>query len=296
MPVPRVLPRIAILQFQPKIGQISTNITRARELCRGIPPRSVDLVCLPEMAFSGYVFDSAATISPYLEHPRAGPTSMFCSELAKHLKCYVVAGYPERLEQSEVEQYLAETGTHVVGANSAALYGPEGEWVGGYRKTNLFETDKTWAKPGTGFATFSLPPPLNNMALAICMDLNAQPPHQWTIADGPFEVADFCLDQKTNLLVLLNAWLDSGEQPEEDYDMHTMNFWAERLRPLWVESSPASQETLVIICNRGGAENGKTFAGSSAVFCMRQGRGKKGILRAVLGREDEDVMVWDTSI
>lgn len=96
----------------------------------------------------GYNFESAAAIDPYLETPRTGPTSRFCTELASHLKCYVVAGYPERLELSEVEQYLIETGTDVVGANSAALYDPEGEWVGAYRKTNLFSTDKTWAKPG----------------------------------------------------------------------------------------------------------------------------------------------------
>ncbi|KAF8215013.1 carbon-nitrogen hydrolase [Mycena galopus ATCC 62051] len=296
MPIPRVSPRIAILQFQPKIGQISANIAKARELCRGIPQKSVDLVCLPEMAFSGYVFDSAAAISPYLEYPRTGPTSMFCAELAQRLECYVVAGYPERLEQSEVEQYLTETGTRVVGANSAALYGPQGEWVGGYRKTNLFSTDKTWAKPGSGFTTFSLPQPLHNLTLAICMDLNAQPPHQWTTADGPYEVADYCLTQRTNLLVLLNAWLDSGEQPESDYDIHTIDFWAERLRPLWVESTSASQEIRVVVCNRGGDENGKTFAGSSAAFRMKPGGGKAGILCAALDREDEDVMVWDSSI
>ncbi|KAJ6504696.1 carbon-nitrogen hydrolase [Mycena vitilis] len=297
MPIPRLSPRIAVVQFKPKIGQISANIAKARELCRGIAPRSIDLLCLPEMVFSGYVFDSAAAISPYLEHPRTGPTSTFCAELAERLKCYVVAGYPERLEPLEVEQYLAETGSHVVGANSAALYGPEGQWVGGYRKTNLFSTDKPWAKPGTGFATYSLPPPLRTVSLGICMDLNAQPPHSWTIAEGPYEMANYCLTQKTDLLVLLNAWLDSEEQQEDEYDMHTMDYWAQRLRPLWSKSdgSPNVRETIVVVCNRGGHENGKTFAGSSAVFRMTQEGGKSGILRAALGREDEDVMVWDSS-
>ncbi|KAJ7701396.1 carbon-nitrogen hydrolase [Mycena rosella] len=295
MPIPRVSPRIAVVQFQPKIGQVQANMAKARELCRGIPPRSVDLVCLPEMVFSGYVFENAAAISPYLEHSKTGPTSRFCSELAQRLKCYVVAGYPERLEPSEVDQYLSETGAHVVGANSATFYGPEGEWVGGYRKTNLFSTDKTWAMPGTGFATFSLPPPLRTVSLGICMDLNAQPPSSWTIKDGPYELADYCLAQKTNILVMLNAWLDSDEQPENEHDMDTLNFWAERLRPLWIESSTSSQETIVVVCNRGGDENGKTFAGSSAIFRMRQGEGKYGVLRAALGREDEDVMVWDSS-
>jgi protein N-terminal amidase len=145
------------------------------------------------------------------------------------------------------------------------------------------------------------------------MDLNAQPPHSWTTRDGPFELADHCLAENSNILVLLNAWLESGEQPQDEYDMHTMNFWAERLRPLWQEAGGESMhETLVVVCNRGGSENGlnasrishfrltlvflgKTFAGSSAVFHMRQGRGKAGVLRAALGREEEDVMLWDSS-
>lgn len=105
------------------------------------------------------------------------------------------------------------------------------------------------------------------------MDLNAQPPHSWTIEEGPYEIADYCLSQGTNVLVLLNAWLDSGTDAQEDYDRHTQLFWTARLRPLWERSgvvndskagkgSPArpvesSKETLVIICNRTGEENGK---------------------------------------
>ena len=35
-----------------------------------------------------------------------------------------------------------------VGANAAVLYGPDGEFVGDYRKTNLYTTDMTWARAG----------------------------------------------------------------------------------------------------------------------------------------------------
>lgn len=99
----------------------------------------------------GYVFPTSASISPHLEHPRTGPTSVFCAELASRLRCYVAAGYPERLKSHEVESGADEIGsaTERIGANSAVIYGPDGEWVGGYRKTNLFHTDQSWAKPGT---------------------------------------------------------------------------------------------------------------------------------------------------
>jgi hypothetical protein len=89
------------------------------------------------------------------------------------------------------------------------------------------------------------------------MDLNAQPPAEWTTAEGPYELADHCVENKTNLLVLLNAWLDSGiqedgdliaERSEDGYeengeeenneemtgpDWSTLDFWTARLWPLW---------------------------------------------------------------
>ena len=185
-----------------------------------------------------------------------------------------------------------------VGANSAIMYGPSGEWIGGYRKTNLFETDKSWAKPGkehsfnlfishlisripgTGFAAFTLTLPLTsaqhshhsfvtitspsvaapslNMSLGICMDLNPQPPAEWTsITAGPYELADHCVKHKSKLLVLLNAWLDptvdvaqddkdsecqdettkedeeGDSSDDEEPEWGTLNYWSARLRPLW---------------------------------------------------------------
>lgn len=91
---------------------------------------------------TGYMFPDSQSISRYLEEPKAGPTSRLCSELASRLQCYVTAGYPERLSTEEAEGSK-------IGANSAILYGPKGEWIGGFRKTNLFRTDLTWAKAGT---------------------------------------------------------------------------------------------------------------------------------------------------
>lgn len=58
----------------------------------------------------------------------------------------MAAGYPEVLKSEE--RGRNEDGSEMVGANSAALFSPDGAYVGGYRKTNLFMTDKTWAKPG----------------------------------------------------------------------------------------------------------------------------------------------------
>ena len=106
------------------------------------------------------MFENSSAILPHLEQPRTGATSLFCAELAKNLGCYVIAGYPECLSPQELDEIsksaatsgpqVTESGTeiHQVGANSAVLYGPDGVWVGGYRKSHLFKTDLTWAKAG----------------------------------------------------------------------------------------------------------------------------------------------------
>ena len=136
------------------------------------------------MCLSGYIFNSATAILPYLEQPRIGPTSLLARSLARRLRCHVVAGYPEALSEDSGDGApvpepsskqldesrpdpeeaaasglgLAEAGPREmkelegeglgVGYNSAIVVGPEGEIVGNYRKAFRFETDKCWAKEG----------------------------------------------------------------------------------------------------------------------------------------------------
>ncbi|KIJ64615.1 hypothetical protein HYDPIDRAFT_111995 [Hydnomerulius pinastri MD-312] len=327
--------RVAVVQFAPKIGEVQANIAKARELCKGLAPESIDLLCLPEMIFSGYMFPNATSISPYLEHPRTGPTSAFCAEIARHLHCYVAAGYPERLEPQISSPGAEDSATNrpqLIGANSAVLYGPTGEHVGAYRKTNLFETDLTWAAAGIGFSTLHLPPPLGPTTIAICNDLNVQKPAVWeSLADGPYELAQHCIRSGTRLLVLLNAWLhpDQGEPNQDNKpgrnDLKTdgnesdglepnwqvINYWATRLRPVWANVEEAwtgkdqkgrseanqdhSKELLVVLCNRFGNEGEKAFAGSSAMLSMHRGSGRPRLLHA-MGEREEGVSVWTAKI
>jgi len=307
--VPRVSLRIAVVQFAPQIGHVQQNIEKARVFCDSLVPGSVDLLCLPEMIFTGYVFESASAILPFLEHPRTGVTPEFCASTARRLQCYVAAGYPERLEPHELENRTLEDGSvvDVVGANSAVVYGPDGTCVAHGRKSYLFYMDKPWAKPGHGFTTFHLPPPLNTVTLGICNDLNPRSP--WTLDGGPYELADHCLQTGSSLLILLNAWLDSGKYEDEEEDISTLNYWATLLRPLWYRMDKGSigdhgseppnpnqsgdTETVVVICNRSGDENGSTFAGSSALFHLRQSAGKPVLLENMTRRQ-EGVCVWIT--
>ncbi|KAI0322393.1 carbon-nitrogen hydrolase [Amylostereum chailletii] len=298
--------RIAVLQFAPKIGEVEHNIQKAREHCLNILPNSIDLLCLPEMIFTGYAFSGSSEIAPFLEQPRLGQTSLFCAEIARKLCCYVTAGYPERLKPHELVEGKDDTGAVVecIGANTAVVYGPGGEWVGETRKTNLFRTDLTWAKPGSGFTTFHLPPPLGRVTVGICNDLNPAAASS-SFDGGSYEIADYCLKTNTDILVLLNAWLDSEGDEGSDEDWPTLNYWATRLRPLWMTSEsdanssgtktfaspPLPHQTIAVVCNRNGQEKDMKFAGSSAIFRFDREAGRPLLLDAMT-REDEGVKIW----
>lgn len=179
------------------------------------------------------MFPDAPSIAPYLEHPKTGPTSSFCAALASRLKCYVVAGCPERLVDAEPAIALtpparspAVTSTPTpnpnptltnppppLGANAALLYDTTGHLLHTYHKSNLFPTDLTWARPGPGFTTLDLPMPFGRTAVAICNDVNVDTGAVWdSIERGPYELAGYCRREGVRVLVLLNAWLKEEEE------------------------------------------------------------------------------------
>jgi len=90
-------------------------------------------------------------------------------------------------------------------------------------------------------------------------------------------------------------------------DISTMNYWATMLRPLWYrmgnnndgedaaepQNISEDSETVVVICNRSGTENGATFAGSSSLFRLQQNAGLPLLLEN-MSRREEGVCVWTT--
>jgi len=91
------------------------------------------------------------------------------------------------------------------------------------------------------------------------MDLNPSTSAVWTsIEDGPYELASFAMDQNTELLIILCAWLDSEKSPGERWDISTANYWVARLYPLWKgrKDQKNNKETVVVLCNRSGSEGG----------------------------------------
>ena len=50
--------RIACLQFNPELGRVLENITRANTLLQAASPQNVDILVLPELAFTGTPLES----------------------------------------------------------------------------------------------------------------------------------------------------------------------------------------------------------------------------------------------
>lgn len=130
---------------------------------------------------------------------------------------------------------------------------------------------------------------------------------------GPYEIAEYCIENNVDTLVLLCAWLRSTYFDElgvdQPSDTNTLNYWIARLRPLW---HAGTDKYTVIICNRTGTERGQfcvlmfkfydsidnvmgtgsTFAGTSTVLRSRSDRQLPRIL-TMMGKEEEGALVVD---
>lgn len=307
---------IAILQFNPTLGAVSFNINHADALLRSInPSQQLDLLVLPELAFSGYNFSSLEAIEPYLEPTTAGTTTEWASSTAKRLGCHVIVGYPERCE-ADARNY-----------NSTVTVSPTGEVLLNYRKSFLYYTDEKWAAEGpagscssshhtanhTPFFAGSLGS-LGTVGHGICMDIN---PYKFTAPWTEYEFATCMLRNSVKLVVLSMAWLTRllpGEltlEPEAP-DMETVAYWLERFFPFLA----SDEEVIVVFANRCGTEGTQAgsvevengvevvetgdrvcYAGSSCVMKFQAGGVRifeRGEGPSILGKGEEGVLVVDT--
>lgn len=113
LPCPTMKLRIACVQYDSRIGQVERNIQHVDRLLTALRPEDVDILLLPEMAFTGYVFASKDEVDPLVEDAK-GPTVTWAAGVAQKLRCHVQVGFPER--------------DHASGAfyNSAAIVTPGG--------------------------------------------------------------------------------------------------------------------------------------------------------------------------
>ncbi|KXX75284.1 Protein N-terminal amidase, partial [Madurella mycetomatis] len=281
--------KIACLQFSPQVGDIDNNLNRADAVLNKANAEDLeglDLLVLPELAFTGYNFKSLQHISPFLEHAGSGITSLWARTTALKHDCTVVVGYPEKVDVS------AKWPTSPEYYNSALVVDNDGDTIANYRKSFLYYTDETWAlEGGDGFFEDTIPG-LGNVALGICTDLN---PYKLEAPWDAFEFGFHVLDSHANVVIMTMAWQthqdpSSFSRRPNEPDLETLVYWVQRLEPLI--RAERDDEVIVVFCNRTGAEEEATYTGTSAVIGIKGG---EVFVYGVLGRGVKDILVVDTN-
>lgn len=311
--------RIACVQLDPKHGDKAATLVSAKRLLSDLilhkEQRPVDLVVLPELALTGYVFRDYAHIEPLLESPSSldGLGLAYASELAQTLSCYVAMGFAESVPHQTIPSAnpaksaarirydarpsdIRDQGPSPLSFpahNSAALFGPNGELIHTFRKHFLFDDDKRWASEGAGFEAITLPG-FGNVCIAICMDLN---PFEFKTSFESCELATFCAEHEVDYLILPMAWLlpkdelIGGTTAVKQPSISTINYWALRCQPFFNATAglrPGAPKYL-ITANRTGTEGSSTFAGSSCVLQMKQA--ERPVLLDALGTREEGILL-----
>lgn len=121
---------VSVLQYEPFFLKPEENFAKIRAM---LEPIKSDLVVLPELALSGYVFKSIDEVAQIAESIPAGKIFTAFRELAKKLDCSICYGFAEKEEDTFY--------------NSSALVNPD-ESYHIYRKIHLFHREKLFFSPG----------------------------------------------------------------------------------------------------------------------------------------------------
>ncbi|TFB03282.1 Protein Amidase [Trichoderma ghanense] len=278
--------RIGCLQFAPQVGDVDNNLNRADAVLSRANPDDLDVLVLPELAFSGYNFKSLQDISPFLEPSGSGISSLWARTMALKYNCTVLVGYPEKVDVSP----NWPTGPEYY--NSAIVVNGDGETIANYRKSFLYYTDESWALEGNRGFYDGYIPGLGNTSIGICMDIN---PYKFEAPWHAFEFAFHVLEVESNLVIVSMAWMTREDRrhfsrmPNEP-DMNTLTYWVTRLEPLIRSNN--EDEIIVVFCNRTGIEDEATYAGTSAVIGIQEGEVK---VYGLLGRGEKELLVVDTT-
>lgn len=277
--------RVACLQLEPVYGDVQKSMEKANVLLRARADclKGLQLLVLPEMAFTGYQFPDAEHITPLLENGD-GPIMAWCRRTAIRLGCTVCCGCARLSEGRRL--------------NSMVIVGQDGEFAGAYDKHFLYDTDKAWAEAGPAFRSASLPGvPVARVGLGICSDIQ---PFEF-IDPRLFEFANFHRYMGSQIIVFSSSWCTNHPQDpasafvnksEQTLRQETLQEWIERLAPLighdvhFICADRVGSEDMALIGGAPGQVN--KFCGCSCVLSM-----KRPSVLGLLDSTAEGVLVVD---
>lgn len=153
MPMPPKAYRAAVLQTASRAGDTRGNISRTDALLESAARSKAQLIVLPELCISGYPLRGVEEARSCCERVPGGPSTERWAEFAKSHDVCIVGGVCERGRDGLF--------------NTAVVVGPDG-YIGAYRKTHLWDDEKTIFLPGDRLNSFDTP--LGRLGVMICYD------------------------------------------------------------------------------------------------------------------------------
>jgi predicted amidohydrolase len=213
--------------MEPRVGEKERNVARSLELIRGASDAGAKLAVLPELANSGYVFETREEAFALAERVPDGPTTKAWMEAAARYDMVIVAGITER------------DGDNLY--NAAVVVGPNG-YLGTYRKNHLWGAENLFFEPGNlGMPVFHIGP--GRIACAICYDI-------WF--PETFRLAAL---QGADLLCVATNWVPMPKQPGNLPVMAN----------ILAMGGAHSNSMFVAAADRVGNERGQPFLGNSII-------------------------------
>lgn len=144
--------KAGFLQFEPKLGELDLNISNIEYLLN--QAKDADLVVIPELANSGYNFESKEQAIQLAQSADNSPYLNFLSNQAKKLNLHIVSGF------HEIDNNLLY--------NTSVLLGPSGI-IGKYRKIHLFMNEFDFFEKGNlGLPVYDIG--ICKVGMLICFD------------------------------------------------------------------------------------------------------------------------------
>jgi predicted amidohydrolase len=217
----------AAVQMEPRIGETARNIAHSLALIEAAADRGARLIVLPELANSGYVFETREEATALAEDAREGAASVAWHALAAQRGLYIVAGLCERAGEKIY--------------NSAVVIGPAG-LLGVFRKVHLWDQENRFFTPGDlGFPVLDLP--FGRLGVFICYD-------------GWFpESYRACALRGADVICVPTNWVPMPAQPPG----------REVMANTLVMAGAHSNGVFVVAADRVGTERGQPFLGNSLI-------------------------------
>ncbi|MEB3101764.1 nitrilase family protein [Ferviditalea candida] len=218
---------VACVQMKPLFGQVQKNVAATKQWIEQAKHRGADIVVLPELCNTGYVFESRSEAFSLAEEIPNGPTVQAWSRLAETNNVYIIAGIAEKQGESLY--------------NSAVLIGPSG-YIGTYRKNHLWYEETLFFEPGDlGFPVFQME--IGKIGMLICYDM-------WF----PEAFRIYAL-HGVDLVGIPTNWVPMPSQPE-----------GQAVMAVHLAMTNAHSNGMFVACaDRVGEERGQPFIGSSLI-------------------------------